>query len=233
MDTQLTIAQIFVLGLGSTLHCLGMCGGIIGALSLSLPAEVRNRRASLLLFSGLFNLGRIVSYGLAGVLVGGFGQQVAQGLGLENAHTVLRYAAALFMIAMGLYLAGWFPQMARLEHIGKPLWRLLQPINKKMMPVNTPVRALVYGMTWGWLPCGMVYMVLLMTVTAGSAWEGGSMMLVFGLGTLPSMFSAGVMAGWIRRLAASPRYRQAIGVMIIVSALLSLLFSGDAGHHHQ
>jgi sulfite exporter TauE/SafE len=233
VDTQLTLAQVFLLGLGSTLHCLGMCGGIIGALSLSLPPAVRESRWRLLLYAVLYNLGRLGSYVLAGLLVGAFGVEVLQALGLEDAHQVLRYAAVIFMLAIGFYLAGWFPQLARVEHMGQPLWRRLQPIGRKLMPVNTPWRALVYGMVWGWLPCGMVYMVLLMTVTAGSAIQGGSMMLVFGLGTLPSMLSAGFMAGWIRRLAASVNYRRVIGIIIIVSALLSLLFTGDSGHHHH
>ena len=89
------------------------------------------------------------------------------------------------------------------------------------------------GALWGWLPCGMVYMVLLMTVTAGSALQGGYMMLAFALGTLPSMVSAGVIAGWIRRLAVSQQARQVIGLIIILMALASLFIGeGDAHHHH-
>jgi hypothetical protein len=210
-----------------------MCGGIIGALSLSLPTEVRASRLRLVGFSALFNGGRIVSYVAAGLVAGAFGVEILRALGLQNAHAILRYAGVIFMVAIGFYLAGWFPQMAQVERIGQPVWRRLEPIARKMMPVNTPARALLYGMAWGWLPCGMVYMVLLMTVTAGSAVQGGSMMLAFGLGTLPSMFSAGVMASWIRRLAGAPGTRQVIGVLIILMALASLFISVDDIHHHH
>ena len=233
MDTPLTVTQVFLIGLVSTLHCLGMCGGIIGALSLSLPAEVRASRLRLVGFSLLFNGGRIISYVAAGVLAASFGVEVLKALGLQNAHGILRYAGVVFMVAIGLYLAGWFPQMAQVERLGQPVWRRLEPLARKMMPINSPGRALLYGMAWGWLPCGMVYMVLLMTVTAGSALQGGYMMLAFAIGTLPSMVSAGVMAGWIRRLAASQQARQAIGLIIILMALASLFIGeGDAHHHH-
>jgi hypothetical protein len=233
VDTPLTVTQVFLIGLVSTLHCLGMCGGIIGALSLSLPAEVRASRLRLVIFSALFNGGRVISYVAAGLLAGAFGMELLKALGLQNAHAILRYAGVLFMVAIGFYLAGWFPQLARVERLGQPIWRRLEPVARKMMPINSASRALLYGMAWGWLPCGMVYMVLFMTVTAGSAVQGGLMMLAFGLGTLPSMLSAGVMATWIRRLARSPRTRQLIGLVIIVMALASLFISvGDVHHHH-
>lgn len=233
MDTPLTVTQVFLIGLVSTLHCLGMCGGIIGALSLSLPAEVRASRLRLVVFSMFFNGGRVISYVAAGLLAGAFGVGLLKALGLQNAHALLRYAGVLFMVAIGFYLAGWFPQLARVEHLGQPVWRRLEPLARKMMPINSAWRALLYGMAWGWLPCGMVYMVLFMTVTAGSAGQGGMMMLAFGLGTLPSMLSAGIMATWIRRLARSPRARQLIGLIIIAMALASLSINvGDMHHHH-
>ena len=233
MDTPLTVTQVFLIGLVSTLHCLGMCGGIIGALSLSLPAEVRASRLRLVGYSALFNGGRVISYVAAGLLAGAFGVEILRALGLQNAHGVLRYAGVIFMVAIGFYLAGWFPQMAQVERLGQPVWRRLEPLAKKMMPINSSWRALLYGMAWGWLPCGMVYMVLLMTVTAGSALQGGYMMLAFGVGTLPTMLSAGVMAIWIRRLASSATTRQVIGVLIIIMALASLFIGvGDEHHHH-
>jgi sulfite exporter TauE/SafE len=137
------------------------------------------------------------------------------------------------MVAIGFYLAGWFPQMAQVERIGKPVWKLLEPLARKMMPINTPARALVYGMAWGWLPCGMVYMVLLMSMTAGSSIQAAYMMLAFGIGTLPTLLSAGVMASWVRRFAGSAKTRQIIGLLIVVMALASLLIgAGDAHHHH-
>ena len=205
----------------------------MGALSLSLPVEVRSQRVRLIVFVSLFNLGRIISYAAAGVVAGAFGVELLKALGLDNAHEVLRIVAVIFMVSIGFYLAGWFPQMAQVERIGQPIWHKLEPIARKMMPINTHSKAFVYGALWGWLPCGMVYMVLLMTVASGSPTNGAFMMLAFGVGTLPTMLSAGIMASWIRRFASSARTRQVIGLLIIVMALASLFVGGGEGHHHH
>jgi len=202
-----------------------MCGGILGALSLSLPVEIRQNRSRLTVYIVLLNIGRVLSYSLAGAITGAFGIGLLQAVGFDQAHIILRYFAAFFMAAIGLYLAGWFPQMAALEHLGKPVWQRLQPFIQRLMPVNTPSRALIYGMLWGWLPCGLVYMLLLLSITAGSAAQGASMMLVFGLGTLPVMILVGLLTAWVRRWGSQQRLRQVIGLMIVIMAVASLFFS--------
>lgn len=207
----------------------------MGALSLSLPADVRENRFRMSLFVLLYNLGRLSSYMIAGALAGAFGVEVLQLLGLDsdNAHHMLRLAGVVFMVLIGFYLAGWFPQLIKVEKLGQPIWKRLEPVARRLMPIKTPVQALFYGMVWGWLPCGLVYVVLLMTVTAGSALQGALMMGAFGLGTLPSMLSAGVMVSWVRKLAQSKNARLVIGLILIVSAIASLFIEGSAEHHHH
>lgn len=212
-----------------------MCGGIMGALSLSLPAEVRESRIRVSLFVFLYNLGRLVSYMSAGALAGAFGVEILQLLGLDsdNAHNYLRIAGVVFMVLIGLYLGGWFPQLIKVEKLGQPVWQRLEPISRRLIPIKSPVQALFYGMVWGWLPCGLVYVVLLMTVTAGSAVQGALMMGAFGLGTLPSMLSAGVMVGWVRKLAQSQNTRRVIGLILVITAIASLFIGGGGEHHHH
>ncbi len=240
MDAPHTLTSVLLIGLLSSLHCLGMCGGIMGALSLSLPADIRNSRLHSGLYISAYNLGRISSYAMAGALAGAFGVEILNGLGLEqgSAHQLLRIAGVVFIVAIGLYLGGWFPQLIRLEKLGQPVWKKIQPLAHRLMPIKTPAQALLYGMLWGWLPCGLVYVVLLMSITAGSALQGALMMAAFGLGTLPSMLSAGVMSGWVRKLAQSARARQVVAIVLIVMALASLYlgdlyFAGEAEHGHQ
>jgi len=235
MDAPQTITSVLLIGLLSSFHCLGMCGGIMGALSLSLPANVRENRFRMSLFVLLYNLGRLSSYMMAGALAGAFGVEVLQLLGLDsdNAHRMLRLAGVAFMVLIGFYLAGWFPQLIKVEKLGQPIWKRLEPLARRLMPIKTPVQALFYGMAWGWLPCGLVYVVLLMTVTAGSAVQGALMMGAFGLGTLPSMLSAGVMVSWVRKLAQSKNARLAIGLILIISAIASLFIDGASEHHHH
>ena len=235
MDAPQTITSVLIIGLLSSLHCLGMCGGIMGALSLSLPADVRENRIRVSVFVLLYNLGRLSSYMVAGALAGAFGVEVLQLLGLDsdNAHHMLRLAGVIIMVFIGAYLAGWFPQLIKVEKLGQPIWRRLEPVARRLMPINTPIQALFYGMVWGWLPCGLVYVVLLMTVTAGSGLQGALMMAAFGLGTLPSMFSAGVMVSWVRKLAQSNNARIIIGVILIVSAIASLFIDAAGNHQHH
>ncbi len=124
MDSHpLSIA--FTLGLFSTLHCLGMCGGIIGALTFSLPPAVRSSRWRLASFVGAYNIGRIASYSLAGAVFGAFGRRLFHALSPAYGHFLLQGVAALMLAGIGMYLAGWFPRFPRLESLGAPLWRLL------------------------------------------------------------------------------------------------------------
>ena len=234
LDASQTITSILVIGLLSSLHCLGMCGGIMGALSLSLPADVRENRIQISLFVTAYNLGRISSYMLAGTLAGAFGVEILELLGLndDSAHAILRILGAAFIVLIGLYLGGWFPQLIKVEKLGQPVWKLIEPVTRRLMPIKTPYQALLYGMLWGWLPCGLVYVILLMTVTSGSAIQGALMMGAFGLGTLPAMLSAGVMLSWVRKLGQSGHARQIIAAMLIITAIASLFIDvGDAGHH--
>ena len=234
LDASQTIISILVIGLLSSLHCLGMCGGIMGALSLSLPADVRENRIQISIFVTAYNLGRISSYMLAGALAGAFGVEILEWLGLndDSAHAILRILGAAFIVLIGLYLGGWFPQLTKVEKLGQPVWKLIEPVTRRLMPVKTPYQALLYGTLWGWLPCGLVYVILLMTVTSGSAVQGALMMGAFGLGTLPAMLSAGIMLGWVRKLEQSGHARQIIAAVLIVTALASLFIDvGDAAHH--
>ena len=236
MDNPVTYTSAFLLGLFSTIHCIGMCGGIIGALSLSLPIEIRNNKPQMFMFVTTYNLGRIFSYSLAGLVAGALGTGVLASTGLDQGHAVLRAIGVAMMIAIGLYLAGWLPQLSIIEKIGVPVWRKLEPIGRKLLPVASLPKALAYGLIWGWLPCGMVYFVLIWALTSGDAVKGAFTMMAFGLGTLPTLLATGFMTSWITRFARSTRARQVVGLLIIVMAIGSLFIPmGDNmhGHHHH
>lgn len=231
MDDSITLTSAFLLGLFSTLHCVGMCGGIIGALSLSLPVEIRNSRSKLFTFVLTYNLGRIISYSLAGLIAGAIGTSALQSAGFDQGHTILRIIGVLMMVAIGLYLTGWLPQLASVEKMGIPIWRRLEPIGRKLVPVVSLPKALAYGLIWGWLPCGLVYFVLIWALTAGDALHGALIMLAFGLGTLPTLITAGFMTSWITRFAHSTRARQVVGLLIVIMAIGSYFIPME--HHHQ
>ena len=235
MDTEITFISAFFIGLFSTLHCVGMCGGIIGALTFSLPEQIRNNRWRLIPYVSAYNFGRITSYTLAGALAGSFGEKIIA-LAPQNGHLALQLFATILMIGIGLYLAGWFPAFAKIEHIGKPIWKKLEPISQKLIPVKSPSHAYLFGIVWGWLPCGLVYTALIWSSTASSAKDGALLMLAFGAGTLPTVMIAGILTGWFVRLSRSKYIRPLVGLTVIAMALitgyLALQHFGAPHSHH-
>ena len=223
-----TITAAFLLGLLSSAHCIGMCGGIMGALSMAIPQEHRALRWWIL-FS--YNLGRILSYAVIGLLLGGLVEQLVAGGGL----TFLRWLAGLLLIAMGLYLADWWKGLIHLEKAGRYLWVYIQPLGKKLMPVDSTLKALLLGFIWGWLPCGLVYSALTYAVTSGSAVGSASLMLAFGLGTLPSVLLSGVLVQELNRWLQIKQLRWAMAILIILFGVWTLWGGGafQQGHQHH
>ncbi|MCG5500135.1 sulfite exporter TauE/SafE family protein [Ectothiorhodospira lacustris] len=207
-----TLIAAFVIGLLGGVHCIGMCGGIVGALTLGIRGPGPGARLRPAPFLLAYNLGRVMSYTLAGALAGGLGWFAAHLADVNQAQQGLQILAGLFMIALGLYLAGWWRGLVYLERAGGMLWRRLEPLGRRVMPVRSPPQALALGLVWGWLPCGLVYSVLFWSLTAGGAVQGAALMLAFGLGTLPNLLLMGVFAArlatvvrkaWVRGLAGA------------------------------
>jgi len=229
---DIALVSAFVVGLFSTLHCLGMCGGIIGALTFSLPAEIREHRWRLFPYISAYNLGRISSYTAAGALFGWLGDSLFNVVSPDSGHLILQGIASAMMIGIGLYLAGWFPRFAMVEHLGKPLWNRLQPWGQKLIPVRSPWHAWLFGLVWGWLPCGLVYSALIISATAGDALYGALFMLSFGAGTLPSVMTAGILTGWMARLSRLSQVKTAVGLLLIGLAITSFYLTWSHGHQH-
>ena len=222
-------ALAFVVGLFSALHCAGMCGGIVGALSFALPAETRARGDWLLGYLVAFNLGRVLSYALAGALFGWLGGALL-GEGVRTwLYDGLRLIAALVVIGIGLYIGGWFPRFVWVERLGEPLWRRLDPLARRLLPVRSLPRALLYGAIWGWLPCGLVYTMLIGAPAQGDALGGALYMTLFGLGTFPVMLLGGFAAGRLFGFGRDRRLQVVAGIVIIVLGLSTLHFQGYNG----
>ncbi len=214
-----------LIGLFSGVHCLGMCGGIMGVLSASLPQEVRRNPVRLALYMLAYNGGRLAAYAAAGTLLGLLGGQLHATLSPSGGYFVMQLLAAVLMVCIGLYLAGWFPRFAHIERIGIPLWRRLEPFGRRLLPPRSPLQALLYGAIWGWLPCGLVYSALLLSLAApGGAGGGALFMLGFGLGTLPAVVGVGMLSGQLA-LTRRPWPRRIAGMMLIALAVAGIAFS--------
>lgn len=233
---NLSLFPVFVVGLLGSVHCAGMCGGIVGALSLAPPrarpgATVIALRpaaaAPAALNVAAYNLGRIASYMTAGALAGALSGGLAQGAGALSALPALQagayWLANLMLVALGLYLMGAWSGIAHVERAGQMLWRRVQPQLKRIGPPDTPGKMFAAGALWGWLPCAMVYSVLVTAMLSGSAASGALTMLAFGLGTLPMMLGLGLAGARLRGWLRLPAVRIGAGAVVLAFGIAGLL----------
>ena len=135
---------------------------------------------------------------------------------------------------MGLYLMGVTRVLAFVERAGQGLWRRIQPLTRRFLPVRRAAQAFPLGLLWGWLPCGMVYSALAVALTSGSAWHGAGLMLAFGLGTLPTLLLASLMAARLNAVVNRPVVRYLSGFVISAYGAWGLrgvlALTGHLGH---
>ena len=136
------------------------------------------------------------------------------------------------LIALGLYLAGIWGMVRRIERVGSMLWQRIQPLAQGLLPVTTPARALLLGALWGWLPCGLVYSVLVSALASGNAQSGALIMLAFGLGTLPNLLALGLFWENIRRWTQSPQVRMIAGLLVAGFGVYGLIKTGYTFYVH-
>jgi sulfite exporter TauE/SafE len=194
-----------------------MCGGIVGALAMGAPAGA----AACIL---AYNAGRILSATRrAGAIAGALGEASIALAGQLPLRSLLYLLANLMLIALGLYLLGFSNALAFTERLGQKLWRHLQPLTRRYLPARGPLQAFPLGLLWGWLPCGLVYSALATALSSGSAAQGAGLMLAFGIGTLPNLLLAGLLAARLRAYTSRPALRMVAGVVVLGFGVWGLL----------
>ena len=212
---QPLVAAAFAAGLLGGVHCAGMCGGIVGSLSMAARGPAWSRQLA-------FNGGRIASYAVAGAAVGGLGD-LTRYAGSAFAIQATMFAVANgVMVLLGLYIAGWGSAVLGLERAGAFAWRRIQPVARRLLPIDSTARAVGAGLAWGWVPCGLVYTMLIMALASGGALEGAAVMAAFGLGTLPTLLVAGLAAQRLMSVKRAPWVRRTAGTSVILLALVGL-----------
>ncbi len=239
--TSISLLPIFLIGLLGGVHCVGMCGGIVSAFAIatprrafpvpvtatgSLPAAVADSGARVL----AFNAGRIGSYALAGAFAGLVGSVPAL-INLAAVQTAAYWLANVMLVLLGLTLMNAWHGLARIEAVGRVAWRRVQPLMRRLLPVQNPLQALALGALWGWVPCGMVYSVLMTALLTGSAAQGALVMLAFGLGTLPLLFTMGMAGTSLQALLQKPAVRVAAGLLVLAFGVLGLVRVGTGLSH--
>lgn len=231
-----SLLPIFLVGVLGGVHCVGMCGGIVGAFTVASPrhsipiqADSTSNQPTSIIDTAprvlAFNIGRIGSYMVAGMLAGLLGSVPAL-INLASVQTFAFWLANLMLVALGLTLMNIWHGLSRLEAVGQLLWRQLQPLIRKLLPVQRASQAIALGGLWGWVPCGMVYSVLLTALLSGSAVRGGLVMLAFGLGTLPLLFTMGLAGASIQPLLQRPSVRHVAGLVVLSFGVAGLVRVG-------
>ncbi|MCL1095973.1 sulfite exporter TauE/SafE family protein [Shewanella kaireitica] len=218
-----SLVGAFLVGIMGAGHCIGMCGGLVGALSANIPQ--RNGSNTLVnqlgyLFS--YNSGRIISYTAAGALVGLSTNALGLLFNVDLYLLVLRIFAGIMMIITGLYIAQIWSGVVQIERLGKGLWKLVSPLANRFIPIKSKPHAFIAGGLWGWLPCGLVYSMLTWAVAAGNALDGALIMAAFGLGTLPALLSAGVAASTFSRWVQKGAVKKVSGMLLIAFGLQTI-----------
>ncbi|WP_374581328.1 sulfite exporter TauE/SafE family protein [Pseudoduganella sp.] len=241
----MNLLPILLAGLAGSVHCAGMCGGIVSAFSAGAPrsgaaraqvipiAPVRAGAAAGAAAGHVlaYNAGRIGSYMLAGAMAGGLAGSVASLARVSALQLAGYWMANLMLVAMGLYLMDAWRGLARIEAAGGVLWRRLQPLVKPLVPMDTPLKALALGGLWGWVPCGMVYSVLLTAMLSGSALDGALVMGAFGLGTLPMLLAMGMAGAQLRQYLQQRAVRLACGLLVLGFGLLGMVRAASGSQH--
>lgn len=210
------IISVTLMGLLGGAHCLGMCGGVVGLLSANIAPDAKTSTTQSAKLHLGYNLGRILSYVLMGALFGLLGTLLAHTLQMNTFDNILRLFSGILMILVGLYIGAWSGAIQILERLGAKLWRYLQPLSMRFMPVSSVKRAFLVGVLWGGIPCGLVYGALSFAMLSGSALDGAMIMLAFGLGTLPALLLMASMAEQLSHFVKQPWVRKLSGALIIL-----------------
>ena len=200
--------------LGSIGHCIGMCGGFIVTYTTAKikPEQHKFTQATYHLF---YNFGRIVTYTLLGALFGYFGSLWDIS---PLARAIMFAIAGVMMVLMGLSFAGKLKFLTSIEY---PITR--QPWFKKIFTSQLasakPSSFFVLGLLNGLFPCGLVYTMLVTATTTQSALWGAIVMAIFGIFTIPALFSFAFVVG----LFSQTRFRS---LMIQLAAVTIIVFGG-------
>ena len=226
------LTAVFIVGFNGSLHCVGMCGPIIGILGMNTDANTHKKKIGAAI---CYNLGRITTY----VLLGFVAMLLSIAMNdLKPLQIIVRYFAGIVMLFVALQLMG-FPQF--LAFIEKPLGKLSRPISqltRKFFPIKTLFGTYTAGLAWGLLPCGMVYMAFAMSLGAESLFGAPLVMLFFGLGTLPMMLTLSISGNFFGSLFSSKGARKIAGILVLLmtiyymgSMIMSDLGKGGHGDH--
>ena len=211
------IFMAFVTGLLGTGHCIGMCGGLVSALSLSEAG-----RQGGWFFQLLYNIGRISTYTFIGAVVGWLGSALAYTDRFKMVTRSLLIGSDVFVILVGLGTAGLFTwlNVSKLDFPGPMKVMTLAVAGLRRLP--PAISALPLGLLFGLIPCGYLYAVAITAAQSASVATGALMLFAFGLGTAPSLLLFGGGTHWLSGQARTWMLRIA-GLVVAGMGVINLI----------
>lgn len=222
----------FLIGIWSSAHCLAMCGGIAVAAGQANRANLNNTATQRGLELTFWQLGRVASYAAIGALVGAFGAWFLSYAPFAFIRNAAFIAANLMLIALGLHVARLWSGLTQIERMGSVIWKVIAPLATATLIPQTPKRRhrlkqiannFRAGAIWGWLPCGLVYSMLITASVTGSALTGSLWMAAFGLGTIPALWLTSMVSHQAGDVLKRPAVRKTAGLVIVAFGLWGLL----------
>ena len=207
-----------VMGLAGAGHCAAMCGSLSVAAGFSIP-----KTKSFALYAIYMSLGRVVGYGLVGAVFFFITQTL---LSFSNGLLLtLPVIAALLMFGVGLHILKINHSVLKTEKLGKLIDVLLIPLKKKLFPIDSIIKALSYGFLWGFLPCGLVYTALSLAITANNVANAFLIMILFGIGTLPTLVGLTAFSAKLNAIINNKRVNLFLGILVLLLATMQLVKS--------
>lgn len=208
---ELTLLAALLAGLAGSGHCVAMCGGMASLLA------AKNYQGRPLRQALAYNLGRVTSYTMAGLIVGVLGQLLVLGSGLSLLAGKLRLITGLLIAIAGLTLIFGNRLFRPFEDLGGAFWKRLAPFAVKRLSGEPDALGIFgLGLLWGWLPCGMTYAMLATAAATADPLHSAGLMAAFGLGTLPAMVGTGLAGMKLRGFLGNGNVKRVAGVAMVI-----------------
>ncbi|MDR2022784.1 MAG: sulfite exporter TauE/SafE family protein [Hungatella sp.] len=217
-DEKMGYGMLFIIGLVTSVHCVAMCGGINLSQCIPRSEEAVSEKSRFSTFrpTFLYNLGRVISYTTVGFLVGALGSVVTFSNTLQG---VLKLAAGVFMVIMGINMLGIFPWLRRLNPRMPPIFA--RKIDKEKSKNSSP---LIVGLLNGLMPCGPLQAMQIYALSTGNPFSGALSMFLFSLGTVPLMFGLGALSSALGKKFTSKV--MTVGAVLVVVLGMSMFSQG-------
>jgi uncharacterized protein len=208
LSRDMSYGLLFVVGLFTGFHCVGMCGALV----LSYTTKLASGRPSYLVHL-LYGAGKTLSYTTIGALFGWFGSIVAFTPLLRG---IIGIAAGIFLVLFGLGMLNVWPALKEVRFRTPPA--LLRFIGAQSRKYGHPfIIGLLNGLM---ILCGPLQAMYIMAAGSGSALQGAGMLLFFGLGTLPMMMGFGVFASLISRQLTPKLIKASAAIVVVLGAVM-------------